>query len=279
MKSFLIVFLVFSQAQKPAEEEVEIKEKLKVKIKERKPVWKLMYDPLDAAYELFRAKSYVYDDRLGKGIIKPPLPSLGSDELRKPWLQKIVRDKVGIFNPFFGRDVKKWSINIYDAKGNLFRTFSGDGKPPSRILWDGTNRKGEILDVSLIYFYTAQVEDKAGNVVRTPEKPIKLNGILWKKGVEWVVSIDGEQVFEKGKAKLYKTELLEEVKTIIKEKAKVKVKVIMYGQDPLLTKKRLEGLVEWLKKNILIPKGKLLYFESFFKRTGYETSRIDFIIL
>jgi len=277
--SFILMFNLSAQVGEQAQEEVEIKAKFKGKINERKPIWKTKFDIFEAAYEPFKNKGYIFDQRLGRGIIKPPIPSLASEELRKPWLQDIVRGEVGLFYPFYGRDVQKWKLTILDAKGNVFRTYSGEETPPSRIMWNGRNDRGEILDVSLIYFYTAEVQDEAGNVVKSPEKPIKLKGILWQDGVNFIISVDGNEVFDKNSSKIKNYELLEEAKSIIKEKAKVKVQVVVYGQDPHLTKKRYETLVEWLKNNLKIPKGKVIYLEGFFKRTGYETSRVDFIIL
>ncbi|MEO0254605.1 MAG: hypothetical protein ABIN20_04200 [candidate division WOR-3 bacterium] len=277
---FLIASLnIYGQGTQTPQEEVEIKGKFKGKIKERKPIWNLTFDLFDAAYEPFENKGYIFDNRFGKGIIKPPLPSLASEELRKPWLQSIVQGEVGIFYPFYGRDVKTWKLTILDAKGNIFRVYSGEDEPPSKIKWDGRNEKGEILDVSLLYFYTAEVQDEAGNIVKTPEKSIKLSGILWQDGVNWIISIDGNEVFEKNSSKIKNYSLLEEARSIIKEKAKVKVEVIVYGQNPELTRKRFETLINDLRENLRIPKGKVIYMEGYFKRTGYETSRIDFIIL
>ncbi len=277
---FLLIFLnVYGQESQSPQQEFEIKGKFKGKINERKPLWKLTFNLFDAAYEPFENKGYIFDDRFGKGIIKPPLPSLASEELRKPWLQSIVQGEVGIFYPFYGRDVKTWKLTLLDAKGNIFRVYSGEDEPPSKIRWDGRNEKGEILDVSLLYFYTAEVQDEAGNIVKTPEKPIKLSGILWQDGVNWIISIDGNEVFEKNTSKIRNYNLLDEARTIIKDKAKVKVEVIVYGQDPELTRKRFETLINDLRENLRIPKGKVIYMEGYFKRTGYETSRIDFIIL
>ncbi|MEN3045408.1 MAG: hypothetical protein ABDH49_00245 [Candidatus Hydrothermales bacterium] len=276
---FLLNLYLSAQESQPPQQEVEIKAKYKGKIEERKPIWKLNFDLLDAAYEQFKSKGYIFDQRFGKGKIKPPLPSLSSEELRKPWLRSIVLGEVGIFYPFYGRDLKKWKLTILDGKGKIFRVFSGEDEPPSKIVWDGRNEKGEVLDVSLPYFYTAEAEDEAGNISRTPEKPIKLSGILWQDGVNFIISVDGNEIFEEKSDKIKKAELLEESLSIIKEKAKVKVEVIVYGQNPELTKKRYENLVKYLRENLKIPKGKVIYVEGFFKRTGYETSRVDFKIL
>lgn len=280
MKRFLILLLVslplLSQEEK---KEYEIKEKYKGVIEERKRIWKLFYNPIDAAYEPLVKKGYIYDERFGQGIIKPPLPSLASEELRKAWLQSIVRGEIGFFNPFFGREVKEWSLKILDSNNKVFRTYAGEGRPPRMIKWDGRNEKGEVIDVSLDYFYTFWVKDAAGNEVKTVPKKIKLSGILYQEGVRWFISIDGNEVFEKGKDKIKSYSLLEEAKSIIKEKARAKVKVIVYGKDPDLTKRRYEKVMKWVKENLKLPKGKVLYLEGFFKETGFETSRIDFEIL
>ncbi|MEN3043635.1 MAG: hypothetical protein ABDH37_00255 [Candidatus Hydrothermales bacterium] len=277
--SFLFFLYLHAQESQSPQQEVEIKAKYKGKIEERKPIWKLTFNLFDAAYDQFKNKGYIFDQRFGKGRIKPPLPSLASEELRKPWLNSIVRGEVGIFYPFYGRDLKKWKLTILDGKGKVFRVFSGEDEPPTKIVWDGRNEKGEVLDVSLLYFYTAEAEDEAGNISKTPERPIKLSGILWQDGVNFIISVDGNEIFEENSDRIKRVELLEESLSIIKEKAQVKVEVVVYGQNPELTKKRYENVLKYLRENLRIPKGKVIYMEGYFKRTGYETSRIDFKIL
>jgi len=279
MRRFLIFLIVISGFAQEEKREYEIKEKYKGIIEERKEVWKLFYNPLNAAYEPIEKKGYIFDERFGKGIIKPPLPSMASEELKKAWLQSIVRDEVGFFNPFFEREVREWELKILDANNKIFRTYQGEGKPPKIIKWNGKNEKGEVLDVSLDYFYTFSVKDAIGNEVKTVPKKIKLSGILYEDGPRYIVSIDGNEVFEKNKDKFKSFSLLEEAKSIIKEKARAKVKVIIYGKNPELTKRRYERVMEWIRKNLILPKGKVLYLEGFFKETGFETSRIDFEIL
>ncbi len=281
MRRILIMFLMtlplFSQEEE--KKEYEIKEKYKGVIEERKRVWKLFYNPIDAAYEPLVKKGYIYDERFGEGIIKPPLPSLASEELRKAWLQSIVRGEIGFFNPFFGREVKEWTLQILDSNNKVFRVYSGEGKPPKVIEWNGKNEKNDVIDVSLDYFYTFQVKDAAGNDVKTVPKKIKLSGILYEEGVRWIVSVDGNEIFEKDKDGIKSQSLLEEAKSIIKEKARAKVKVMVYGKDPELTKRRYERIMKSVNDNLKLPKGKVLYLEGFFKETGFETSRIDFEIL
>ncbi len=279
MKRFLILFLIISGFAQEEKKEYEIKEVYKGIIEERKRIWALFYNPLDAAYEPLLKKGYIFDERFGKGIIKPPLPSLASEELRKAWLQSIVRDEVGFFNPFFEREVKEWELKIIDSNNKVFRTYTGEGKPPKIIKWDGKNINGEVVDVSLDYFYVFTVKDAIGNEVKTTPKKIKLSGILYQDGPRWIVSVDGNEIFEKNKDKIKSFTLLEEAKSIIKEKARAKVKVVVYGKNPELTKKRYERVMEWIKNNLILPKGKVLYLEGFFKETGFETSRIDFEIL
>jgi len=279
MRRFLIFLMIISVFAQEEKREYEIKEKYKGIIEERKEVWKLFYDPLNAAYEPIEKRGYIFDERFGQGIIKPPLPSMASEELKKAWLQSIVRDEVGFFNPFFEREVREWELKILDANNRIFRTYQGEGKPPKIIKWDGKNEKGEVLDVSLDYFYIFSVKDAIGNEVKTVPKKIKLSGILYEDGPRYIVSIDGNEVFEKNKDKFKSFSLLEEAKSIIKEKARAKVKVIVYGKNPELTKRRYERVMEWIKNNLILPKGKVLYLEGFFKETGFETSRIDFEIL
>lgn len=61
-------------------------------------------------------------------------------------------------------DIDNWAFVISDPKGNEFITFSGEGKPGKKIIWDGKSSKGELVQAAEEYKYVMSVTDKAGHV-------------------------------------------------------------------------------------------------------------------
>lgn len=52
-----------------------------------------------------------------------------------------------------------WKLLISDPRGKPFRTFSGTGSPPARVVWDGKSDKGAYLESGEDYQILATVTD------------------------------------------------------------------------------------------------------------------------
>ncbi|MFQ3620540.1 MAG: FlgD immunoglobulin-like domain containing protein [Spirochaetales bacterium] len=63
--------------------------------------------------------------------------------------------------------IENWSFLIYDRNDVLFRSFRGNGQPPSRIIWDGYSDKGELVISAEDYKYVYQARDIYGNTNQT----------------------------------------------------------------------------------------------------------------
>ncbi len=82
-------------------------------------------------------------------------------------------------NPFTNQTIIEYSLpqvsdirlTIYDAKGNLVRSFISEGKAPGnyRLFWDGKNEKGEMLPRG-VYFYRLSAGD-----FHSQKKMLKIN--------------------------------------------------------------------------------------------------------
>jgi outer membrane protein OmpA-like peptidoglycan-associated protein/flagellar hook assembly protein FlgD len=62
---------------------------------------------------------------------------------------------------------KRWVITIYSPSGKIFKTFTGEGKLPEKILWNGKNYKNELVESASDYFIELTAEDRAGNISRS----------------------------------------------------------------------------------------------------------------
>ncbi len=62
---------------------------------------------------------------------------------------------------------KRWVITLYAPSGKIFKTFTGEGKLPEKILWNGKNYKNELVESASDYFIELSAEDSAGNISRS----------------------------------------------------------------------------------------------------------------
>lgn len=61
-------------------------------------------------------------------------------------------------------EIDRWTVEILDPRGNLFRRFSGTGVPPATIRWDGTGLRGELVQSAADYLVRASLTDVNDNV-------------------------------------------------------------------------------------------------------------------
>ena len=57
----------------------------------------------------------------------------------------------------------RWSVEILDPYGNLFRSWEGNGLPPGELSWDGLGNTGELVQSAADYAVVFLLEDEAGN--------------------------------------------------------------------------------------------------------------------
>ncbi len=60
--------------------------------------------------------------------------------------------------------IKDWNVKIYDPVGNLFRSFSGKGKPEKPVIWDGLSDDGELVQSAEDYPVVIEIRDNQNNV-------------------------------------------------------------------------------------------------------------------
>ncbi|MHB2026000.1 MAG: FlgD immunoglobulin-like domain containing protein [Elusimicrobiota bacterium] len=73
------------------------------------------------------------------------------------------------FNP-----IARWSLDIASADGILIRRFSGRGKPPQSLVWDG-ERDDKTTASDGVYRYVLSVADIAGNQNQTAPQAIQID--------------------------------------------------------------------------------------------------------
>ncbi len=167
--------------------------------------------------------------------------------------------------------VEGWSLEILDDRDRPFRVFKGVGVPPSELVWDGSDGKGEFVDSGRIYATRFQAVDSLGN--SSPGKLV--NQVVLLREIR--LKIDDRILFESGKSKLksgsYKE--LERIAAAIKKNRGDGTKVHIEGHTDnvpihtsefsdnlILSKARAQALVEFLVKYLGVD-GSTLEAEGF----------------
>jgi len=82
--------------------------------------------------------------------------------MARPWLGTFAVGAVARFHPAV-EGVDHWRLLVADSHGQVVSTFSGSGKPPHEIAWDGRTASGTPATPGLTYSYVFEAFDRAGN--------------------------------------------------------------------------------------------------------------------
>ena len=104
-----------------------------------------------------------------------------------------------------------WKMEIRDENNNLFRSFYGEGAPPSPLVWDGSNGQGLQVESGKSYLFYPFAKDKLGNWGKGEPQAM----IVLLKEIHFDIASDA--LFEPGKAdvRISAYQQLKEVKDMI----------------------------------------------------------------
>lgn len=262
--------------------EEEVRGEYKGTIDEIKPEMLLSFDIFEIIGSFVGEKGFIYDKELIKNsdIASTPLPTLASDQLYHPWLMGINNSEVALFHPLYGHDVAEWELVITDAAGTVFKTFSQKGRPTKRIYWDGRGDKGIMIDVGSTFTYYATAVDKLGNRSRVLGRAIRVQGILYKEQLDWIIRLDGRVVFEPNSSDIRSEamNLLTEACDIIRKKFIRRISVKSYSTDETVSQKRANNIAKILSEKIILPKGVVIYTAGYASVGKVKTNRVDIFV-
>lgn len=70
-------------------------------------------------------------------------------------------------------DIKNWTLDITDPRGNIIRSYSGKGVPPKQIAWDGKDNFGKTVAGGIYADYHFRTEDNQGRRMVASESIFK----------------------------------------------------------------------------------------------------------
>ncbi len=277
----LIIVSINLFAQEEISKEV-IKGEYLGKIDEKKPPSELNYDIFEVIQPYGRKGSYIYDLELQKHseINATPLPILASKQIRKPQMGTILTLPITISNIPIEGNIKQWELSITDETGEVFKTFSGMGKPPKNIKWEGKDSKNNIIDMGKNYSYYLRTIDEENKSSFKLGKKIRVPGLYWKEEINSVVRLDGRLVFEKKSAALSETgmNLLEEAADYVRKDIKKHLRIIVYSENENLAMERTKKIANFLIDRIILPEKAMTSVVGYKSSGADKTDRIDITI-
>jgi outer membrane protein OmpA-like peptidoglycan-associated protein len=92
-------------------------------------------------------------------------------------------------------DIKNWTLDITDAKGNVLRHYDGKGVPPKQIAWDGRDNNGNVVGGGMFANYNFRTVDSRGQQVMTSD-PIYKSAQVSSREVKLLASASSQpQIF------------------------------------------------------------------------------------
>ena len=80
----------------------------------------------------------------------------------RPWLTMFSTGAVARFRPALSK-VERWTLQVADSRGATVARFTGKGRVPEQIAWDGRTLNGDMALPGLTYSYVFEAFDEAGN--------------------------------------------------------------------------------------------------------------------
>jgi hypothetical protein len=74
-------------------------------------------------------------------------------------------------------DIKNWSLEITDPKGNVIRTYAGKGVPPKELAWDGRDSNGNVVNGGIYANYNFRTVDATGQQVVASDPVFKVSQV------------------------------------------------------------------------------------------------------
>ena len=74
-------------------------------------------------------------------------------------------------------DIKNWTLEITDPKGNVIRSYEGKGVPPKELAWDGKDSNGNVVNGGIYANYNFRTVDATGQQVVASDPVFKVSQV------------------------------------------------------------------------------------------------------
>lgn len=286
------VGLLMSQEQQPpaqgsgTEQEEEVVEKAEYSIDDAiKPITDVSLAPFEPIDSLLYRKERKLELRLPKTIEEEIRKVIKLENLfiRQPVypinVYKEVPLNVGEFNKKY-RNVKDWKIEIYDSWGNKLKEYSGKGKLPDYVYWDGKDTKGKaVVEPGQLFHYRIIVSD-GRETRRELSKPFSVKGYYYEEGGYKYTIVDIGDVFERGFAVFREgqEDRIIEALNILKENypwtAPIEITYYPSPEAMGVMEERMRILKQFIMSRLPIEEGNLVLKPGYYEGGGIKLEKI-----
>ncbi len=126
------------------------------------------------------------------------LELLASEQPPHPWLPEMATTPVATFHTAApeGHKISSWNLTVTDFRGSPFRTYTGKGRAPERLAWDGHGDSGEMLQVGYPYSYVFTQTDKGTNTYNHAGVSFRIPALDYRRDGTRVLELAGEGLFK-----------------------------------------------------------------------------------
>ncbi len=186
------------------------------------------------------------------------LETLASDQPPHFWIQEMARTPVASFFPEDpeGHKVKNWSLAVTDFRGSPYRTYSGKGKPPGHLSWDGRNDEGQMLDVGYPYSYVFSITDKGTNTYNYAGVSFRIPALDYRDNGDRVLELAGGELFPREEAQLLADgeDWLTRCADEIRRHPYSPVRVVVTAENKDLADRRSDVVASYLATSMILPR-------------------------
>lgn len=101
------------------------------------------------------------------------------------------------------RDVEQWKVWIKSADNTVLRVLNGSGTIPNSISWDGTDAGKNVVGYNLPLRIQVEVQDFAGNRVKSKEMDLFLGFLTREQGGKRIVYVFNQGLLHRGKTEAF----------------------------------------------------------------------------
>jgi len=233
---------------------VKAKSKEKIEIEKAEPPLSVETYIIDEAKSPLDAQILEISPVQSVEVYLKDIPPLTTDQTIHPWLPPIVAQPVVVFFPQEGEGMIEWELVITDYQGEEVKKFSGKGRPPERIEWDGVDRNHRTLKVGFPCSYVYTAVDVGTNSHTYMGETFKVNAFKYPREDDLVVDIVNGKLFGEKGLNLSRNGsfLMGKVADIARSYPNSPISVTVYGQDASLAQKRADMLANYLSQDMVI---------------------------
>ena len=129
------------------------------------------------------------------------LKRIHSTQIAQPYLPDIPQPPLITFYPRLSDvGIREWKLSVNDEGGNAVMEISGKGSPTKPILWDGKDRKNEMIRVGKLYSYQFVALDRDEKPHTTEGVTFSLDSLMYRDGKYINIEVNNAFLFKSDSA-------------------------------------------------------------------------------